>query len=86
MFLSKESGFHKDHIVGERSCDCEYFLFSTIYKEKDVCVHIKTFIIASRREDFVKLYVSDLDFKEILTEIFAYGKSLKLRKLLSLRE
>ncbi|AEB96132.1 conserved hypothetical protein [Metallosphaera cuprina Ar-4] len=50
-----------------------------------MCVHAQTYELASQREDFVKIIVKKQEYKEILNEIFTYGKSLKLRKLMRSR-
>jgi Uncharacterized metal-binding protein len=54
-----------------------------VLKEGEPCVHIKAFLKATEGENYVKLVLSKTELKEILTEIYVYGKSLKLRKLLS---
>ncbi|BBL48484.1 MULTISPECIES: metal-binding protein [Metallosphaera] len=85
VFMAREKGSHRDHIVGPTSCDCEYFLFHGILEGEGSCIHIQAYNIASRNESFRKIVVKREELKEILTEIFAYGKSLKLRKLISSR-
>ncbi|BCS91969.1 hypothetical protein L3N51_00147 [Metallosphaera sp. J1] len=83
--MAREKGLHRDHIVGPRSCDCESFLFHGILEDGGSCIHIEAYNLASKRENFRKLTVERNELKQILTEIFAYGKSLKLRKLISSR-
>ncbi|AWS00612.1 metal-binding protein [Metallosphaera hakonensis JCM 8857 = DSM 7519] len=85
MFLAREKGTHRDHLVTYNSCDCEFFLFSTILGSGKPCIHMEAYRLASEKEDFLRISARSDDFKQILTEVFAYGKSLKLRKLISSR-
>lgn len=82
IFLAKDINEHRDHILTENSCDCKYFIFNKIYKNKNACYHILALKIALESEDYIQINVDIHIFSEIILEIFSNGKSLKLRKLI----
>ncbi|MUM64491.1 hypothetical protein D1867_04340 [Acidianus infernus] len=82
IFLGKDGSKHKDHIVNENYCDCEFFIFNKIYKDKAFCYHVLALKIALHTEKTITIDVELNDFLDIIREIRHDGKSLKLRKLI----
>lgn len=82
IFLSKDGSRHKDHILNENYCDCEFFIFNKIYRNRTFCYHVLALKIALDKEKVVTIDVELNDFLDIVREIRHSGKSLKLRKLI----
>ncbi|EWG07246.1 MAG: metal binding protein [Candidatus Aramenus sulfurataquae] len=80
VFLGKDKS--KDHILDEDSCDCKSFVFRKIYRGDGFCYHVLALKMAMEKENYRTLRASSKEVFEVLLEIHAYGKSLKLRKLL----
>jgi len=71
----------KDHILNEESCDCKSFLFNKIYKNTNICYHLIALNKALENERFITIKLNSKEIFEIITDIYANGKSLKLRKV-----
>ncbi|BDC19272.1 SWIM zinc finger family protein [Acidianus sp. HS-5] len=82
VFIARNESRHKDHILNENYCDCDFFVFNKIYKNRNFCYHILTLKIAMNKEKIITVDVELNDFLEIIREIRHDGKSLKLRKLI----
>ncbi|EZQ03048.1 metal-binding protein [Candidatus Acidianus copahuensis] len=84
IYLAKEGGRHKDHILGENFCDCKYFVFHSIYSATPLeCYHLRALKTTLSGEKIITINTSFKNITEIITDIYAYGKSLKLRKLIT---
>ncbi len=80
IFVGKDR--NKDHVLDEDACDCKSFVFRRVYKNDGECYHLMALRMAMREEKYKTLTTTSKEIFEILLEIYAYGKSLKLRKLL----
>ncbi|ARM75875.1 hypothetical protein [Acidianus manzaensis] len=83
IFLTNDIRRHRDHIMTENSCDCKYFIFNKIYLNKCFCYHVLALKYSLESEKNIITIKTDFStFNQILLEIYNYGKSLKLRKLI----
>jgi predicted nucleic acid-binding Zn finger protein len=71
----------KDHILNEKSCDCKSFLFNRIYRNTNICYHLIALNKAIETERYTTIKLKSREILEIITDIYANGKSLKLRKV-----
>lgn len=77
-------GRNNDYILNLNFCSCSFYIFNVVLRGKyDFCYHVLGLKYALEKDQITKIELYADDFKEILTEIYAYGKSLKLRRILN---
>jgi predicted nucleic acid-binding Zn finger protein len=80
-------GKSQDYIVTPNACTCPSYLFNVILKKKHkYCYHIIGLKYALTTEQITRIMLPINEIRDILIDIYAYGKSLKLRKLMSRKE
>ncbi|ACP38621.1 SWIM zinc finger family protein [Saccharolobus islandicus] len=77
-------GRNNDYTLNLNYCSCPFYLFNVLLRNKyDFCYHTLGLKYALEKDQLTKIELYTEDFKEILTEIYTCGKSLKLRRILS---
>ncbi|MEM0122663.1 MAG: SWIM zinc finger family protein [Saccharolobus sp.] len=76
-----------DYILNSNSCTCPSYLYNVIFRKKyKYCYHILGLKFALESDEIKKIVLSIDEIREILIDIYAYDKSLKLRRILSKME
>nr|WP_238699235.1 MULTISPECIES: SWIM zinc finger family protein [unclassified Sulfolobus] len=77
-------GRNNDYVLNLNYCSCPFYLFNVLLRnEYDFCYHTLGLKYALEKDQITKIELYTKDFKEILTEIYSCGKSLKLRRILN---
>jgi len=77
-------GRNHDYILDNEACTCRSYLFNCIYRKTDEhCYHIIGLNYALEADQVPTIALPLNEIKDVLSEIYTYGKSLKLRKILN---
>ncbi|TRM73132.1 hypothetical protein DJ531_03005 [Sulfolobus sp. A20-N-F6] len=77
-------GRSHDYVLDNETCTCSSYLFNCIYrKTNEYCYHIIGLNYALESDQILTIALPLNEIKDVLSEIYSYGKSLKLRKILN---